>query len=101
MRSKLSVEDLEDFYGALLSLGDIATAKKFMRDLCTPAELEAMAERWRVCRLLWSGKLSYREISTVTGVSTATICRVARCLNCESGGGYRDVLKRCEEKKAK
>jgi TrpR-related protein YerC/YecD len=85
---------MDAFYGALLCLDNVTAAKKFMRDLCTPAELEAMAERWRVCRLLRDGKLSYREISTATGVSTATICRVARCLNAKTGGGYRAVLKK-------
>jgi TrpR-related protein YerC/YecD len=84
----------KSFFAALAAIGTVDTAERFMRDLCTPAELKAMAERWRVCRLLWDGKLSYREISTATGVSTATICRVARCLNDESCGGYRTVLKR-------
>jgi TrpR-related protein YerC/YecD len=65
-----------------------------MDDLCTPAELKAMAERWRVCRMLWEEKLSYREISSITGVSTATICRVARFLRDQSGGGYRMVLEK-------
>jgi TrpR-related protein YerC/YecD len=91
---------MEAFYRALLAIGDVATAKQFMRDLCTPAELEAMAERWRVCRLLWTGKLSYREISTKTGVSTATICRVARYLNDRTGGGYRAILKKINGEQA-
>jgi TrpR-related protein YerC/YecD len=62
----------------------------FLEDLCTPAEIEAMADRWHVCKLLESG-LSYRKINEMTGVSTATITRVARCLT-HGNGGYRKAL---------
>jgi TrpR-related protein YerC/YecD len=74
------------------------TAERFLEDLCTPAELAALAERWRVCRLLWSEKYSYREIYTLTGVSTATVTRVARCLWDPSGGGYRTILEKMKKK---
>ncbi len=44
----------------------------FLRDLCTPAELEAMADRWRVYSLLRKG-VPYREIYDLTGVSATTM----------------------------
>ncbi|MDR1436043.1 MAG: hypothetical protein LBI39_02450 [Puniceicoccales bacterium] len=88
---KCSASQVEDLLRALLAMGNVETAKKFMEDLCAPAELDAMVERWRVCRILWSGK-PYREISAETGASSATIARVARCLRSKSGGGYREVL---------
>ncbi|MDR0340588.1 MAG: trp operon repressor [Puniceicoccales bacterium] len=84
---------------ALLLLEDVQTVEKFLKDLCTPAELSALAERWRVCRLLRDGKHSYREIYALTGVSTATVTRVARYLRDSSGGGYRAVLEKIEGKK--
>ncbi len=61
-------------------------------DLCTPAELRALSERWRVARLLDAGEMSYREISAETGVSTTTIGRVSRFLRDEPHGGYRLML---------
>lgn len=57
----------------------------FFTDLCTPSELESMADRWQVVPLLREG-VPYREIHERTGVSVATITRVARCINLGSGG---------------
>ncbi|WP_045737121.1 YerC/YecD family TrpR-related protein [Xanthomonas sp. MUS 060] len=64
----------------------------FLRDLCTPAELEAMADRWRVVPLLLKG-LPYREIHELTQVSVTTIGRVARTLE-YGAGGYAVALRR-------
>ncbi len=59
----------------------------FFQDLCTPAELEAITDRWRVVPLIIEG-VPYRDIHERTGVSVTTIGRVARCLNF-GAGGYR------------
>lgn len=64
----------------------------FLLDVCTPAEIKAMSERWTVCQLLAEGGASYRQISERTGTSLTTIVRVARFLNEEPYGGYRDAL---------
>ncbi|HYG05055.1 MAG TPA: YerC/YecD family TrpR-related protein [Stenotrophomonas sp.] len=66
-------------------LDDPADVLAFLRDLCTPAELEAMADRWRVVPLLVKG-VPYREIHDLTQVSVTTIGRVARTLEYGSGG---------------
>lgn len=58
---------------------------RFFTDLCTPAELEAMADRWQVVPLL-QAKVPYRTIHEQTGVSVATITRIARCIQFGSGG---------------
>lgn len=76
----------------LLNTGD--ELERFLRDLCTPQEILAMTERWRVCQLLAQGELSYREISQKTGVSLATITRVARFLHMEPHQGYAIALKK-------
>ncbi len=60
-------------------------AISFFTDLCTPAELNAMADRWQVVPLLRQN-IPYRTIHEQTGVSVATITRVARCLNLGEGG---------------
>ena len=71
---------------ALLTMHSIEECRAFLRDLCTPAELQAMADRWAVVRDLQRG-LPYREIHDHTGVSVTTIGRVARYL-AQGNGGY-------------
>ncbi len=77
---------------AIACLRSPEEARAFLRDLCTPAELEALADRWAVVAPLERG-LSYREIHERTGVSITTIGRVARFL-ISGNGGYRTVLRR-------
>ena len=67
---------------------------RLLADLCTPAEVRSLAERWHVARLLDEGKLSYREIHEATGVSTTTIVRVARFLRQEPHQAYRLAISR-------
>lgn len=70
-------------------------ALNFFIDLCTPAELESMADRWQVVPLLIQG-IPYRSIHEQTGVSVTTITRVARCLSLGSGG-YKQIADRLEK----
>lgn len=84
----------QDLYDALLLLKSTDELDCFFKDLCTPQEIKALAERWRVCKLLSKGELSYREINSQTGVSLATIGRVARFLHNEPHHGYQLVLNR-------
>ena len=79
---------------ALSSIENTELMEKFLIDLCTPAELRALSERWHVARLLDKGEQSYRDINAETGVSTTTIARVARFLKDEPHQGYRAVLDR-------
>ncbi len=81
------VDPLDALCDALLSLHERADVRALLLDLCTPAELEAMSDRWRVVPLLLAG-LPYREIHDRTAVSVTTIGRVARCLG-QGNGGYR------------
>lgn len=81
-------------FRALLALENEAECSRFLEDLCTPAELEALIDRWSVVPLLEDG-LPYRRIHDLTGVSVTTIGRVARCLT-GATGGYRAVLDRLE-----
>src|SRR6188768_3943542 len=74
-------------YRAMLSLKTVEELRAFLRDLCTPAELEALSDRWRVIPWLRRG-MAYREIHERTGVSVTTIGRVARFL-AQGNGGYR------------
>ncbi len=77
--------DLTDLYSAVLSLGSERNCKLFFEDLCTIKELEAMAQRLEVAKMLSNGK-TFNEIVAATGASTTTISRVNRCLQYGSGG---------------
>ena len=79
-------------FETIASLNGTEEIKDFLTDLCTPQELNAFQERWKIAQLLNGGDFSYREISTQTGASTTTVARVARFLNNEPHGGYRLVL---------
>ena len=79
---------------ALAGLDHPEAIRAFLVDLCTPAELRALTERWHVAQILDDGEMSYREINAQTGVSTTTIGRVARFLRDEPHGGYRAVLEK-------
>jgi TrpR-related protein YerC/YecD len=72
-------------YTALAALQTAEECRAFLRDLCTPAEIQAMADRWSVVEYLQRG-LPYREIHRLTGVSVTTIGRVARFLAAGNGG---------------
>src|SRR3989338_3483874 len=85
-------ERLEALYKAFLSLRDAKECAAFLRDLCTVSEIEAMSERFAVAKLI-SANITYRDISTQTGVSTTTITRVAYWLR-HGMGGYTSVLSR-------
>jgi TrpR-related protein YerC/YecD len=82
---------------AILALRTREEVRAFLADLCTPAEVRAMAERWEVARLLDEGRLSYREIAEKAGASTTTVVRVARFLKDMPYRGYRVVLDRLKE----
>jgi len=84
---------------ALVQLKERGEAKALLADLCTPAEIHTLAERWHVAKLLDAGELTYRDIHEATGVSTTTIVRVARFLRQESNGGYRLLLDRVTGKR--
>lgn len=89
----------DDLAEALALLRDEGDAKALLADLCTPAEIHSLAERWHVAKLLDAGELTYREIHEATGVSTTTIVRVARFLRQEDNGGYRILLDRVTGKR--
>jgi TrpR-related protein YerC/YecD len=90
--SKARAALIDELADALVRFENKGEAKAFLADLCTPAEMHALAERWHVAQLLDEGELTYREIHEATGVSTTTIVRVARFLKTESFGGYRAIL---------
>ncbi len=87
--------DPKEFYRAVTTLSSVDECEKFFQDICTIQELEAIAQRFQVARLLDEGK-SYVDINKLTGASTATICRVSKCLN-YGDGGYKTAIERIKE----
>lgn len=84
--------DTDELLAAFLRLDGVDEGARFLRDLCTLAEIHDLAQRWAVVRLLDSGK-HYAEIARETGASTATITRIASWLR-HGEGGYRQALER-------
>jgi TrpR-related protein YerC/YecD len=93
------ISPVEELFEVLLLLETKKEAENFMRDLCTPQEISVLAERWRVCKLLDQGQLSYREIREKTGASLATITRIARFLRNEPHHGYIAILNKIKRTK--
>jgi TrpR-related protein YerC/YecD len=79
-----------DLVATIASLDGRELTEQFLRDLCTRAELEAMAQRWEVAQLVSQG-VSYLQIAQRTGASTATVTRVAQWVR-HGTGGYAAVL---------
>lgn len=85
-------DEMRDLFETILSLEGPEEVEHFLRDLCTLSELQAMAHRWEVAKLVERG-LPYHEISKQTGASTTTVTRVAHWLR-HGEGGYRLALER-------
>ena len=76
----------------MIALKNAREVRSFFEDLCTPAELQALVDRWQVVEYLQKD-LPYRKIHDLTGVSVTTIGRVARCL-ADGSGGYQTAIER-------
>ena len=93
---KLRGHSLDQLFEAILTLKDIEECYRFFDDLCTVNEIQSLAQRLEVARMLKEGK-TYHIIETETGASTATISRVKRCLN-YGNDAYGMALERVKEK---
>lgn len=90
-------ESIDTLFEVILRLETVEDCYDFFEDVCTIKELQDMAQRLDVARLLNEGK-NYQEISEKTNVSTATISRVSKCLNYGSGG-YKKAIESLGEGK--
>ena len=87
----------QDLFATIASLRTPQETQAFLRDLCTRAELDAMANRWLVAQLLEEG-LPYLEVAQKAKASTTTVTRVAQWLR-NGEGGYRLALSRRKKRK--
>ena len=86
----------DQLFKAILSLKSEEQCSNFFEDICTIKEMQSIAQRLAVAKMLKAGE-TYQIIVNTTGASTATISRVNRCLN-YGDGGYNIVLNRLESK---
>ncbi|NRB21851.1 TrpR like protein, YerC/YecD [Candidatus Dependentiae bacterium] len=99
MKNNQSSDQLNELFTLFASIKSPDEIARFMKDLCTPQEIKALADRWQICKLLHQGELSYRDINQLTGVSLATITRVARFLKNEPYHGYILALNKIKRNK--
>ena len=93
---KLHTKEVDTLFEAILSLESTEECYNFFEDICTIREILDIAQRLKAAKMLKNGE-NYAVISKETGMSTATISRVSKCL--EYGeGGYDLVLERLEKK---
>lgn len=95
MNEKLRDAQTDLLFSAILSLKNIDECYAFFEDISTISELKSLAQRFQVALMLYRGQ-TYMEICEATGVSTATISRVNRCLE-YGADGYKLVLDRLDQ----
>ena len=96
MNGKIKNQHIDTLFRADLELKDTDECYMFFEDICTVSELNAIAQRLEVAKML-KNKKTYSEISEKTGASAATISRVNRCLN-YGADGYNLIIDRMTEK---
>ncbi len=89
--------ETDELFDAILTLKTKEECYAFFEDACTIKEIIEISQRLKVAKLLRAG-VNYATISKDSGVSTATISRVSKCLE-YGNGGYNIVLERLSEKK--
>lgn len=86
----IDAEMLGELYDVLVRVNSREDCEALLDDLCTIKEIRNMAQRIRAARLLIEGK-SYQQVIEMTGISSATLSRVSRCV--QYGDGYKSILK--------
>ena len=87
--------EADELFQAFIALSSLEECYKFFGDICTPAEISAITQRYTVAKML-DKDVKYQDISNLTGASTATISRVNRSL-VYGTGGYRWALNRAKK----
>ncbi|MBO4991853.1 MAG: TrpR-like protein YerC/YecD [Firmicutes bacterium] len=98
-QSKLRNEEIDDLFEAILALENQEECYRFFEDICTIKELQSIAQRLQVAKLLRQKK-TYSDIEKITTASTATISRINKCLVYGSDG-YRLILDRLDQNNKK
>lgn len=97
-QSRFKSPATDELFEAILSLENIEECYRFFEDICTIKEIHSLSQRLQVAKLLDTQK-TYNEIEAITGASTATICRINKCLS-YGADGYKLILEKMKEKDA-
>lgn len=89
-KKTVSKKDIEYLFDVIISLGSVKDCELLFSDLCTDKEVEQMAQRIKAAKLLMDGN-TYNKVIEQTDISSATLCRVSRCV--QYGKGYRNFVK--------
>ena len=95
--SSWHTQEVDELFKAITKLESVEECYKFFEDACTINEILCMAQRLKAAKMLLGGA-NYNDISAATGMSSATISRVNKCIE-YGNGGYKIVLDRMEENK--
>lgn len=95
-QSRLKSPEVDALFEAILTLENEDDCYRFFEDLCTINELQALAQRLWVVRMLRQ-RATYQEIAKTTGASTATISRVNRSL-LYGAEGYSMVMEKLDKR---
>ncbi|MBR2926573.1 MAG: TrpR-like protein, YerC/YecD [Clostridia bacterium] len=93
MKNQKLDRNVEFLYRGILTLQNMEECRAFFEDLCTQSELLEMSRRLQAAKML-NDNYIYSDITEQTGLSTATISRVNRCLKFGDDDGYIAVLKK-------
>ena len=94
-KSKFNTKDIDDLYNDILKLESVEECYRFFEDLCTIKEIQDMAQRLKVAKML-EDKISYQQIALETKASTATISRVSKSLT-YGAEGYKLIFKKAKD----
>ena len=81
--------EMEKLYQTITAISNSQDCAQFFEDLCTYKEIESMAQRLHAAELLMEGE-TYEQIIEKTGISSATLSRVSKCV--KYGNGYKTQL---------
>ena len=81
--------EIEKLYELISQIQNKEECRALFEDLCTYKEIEAMAQRLHAAKLLLDG-VTYEQIIEQTGISSATLSRVSKCI--KFGSGYKTLL---------
>ena len=90
--------DVDALFEAVLALETLEECYAFFEDACTIKEILDISQRLKAAKMLSAGA-NYADISRETGMSTATISRVSKCLD-YGAGGYKNAIERLASKTA-
>ena len=89
---ELHNKDVDSLFDAIMSLKSKEECYAFFEDALTVKEILDISQRLKAAKMLKKGK-SYNEVCRVTGMSSATICRVSKAME-RGRGGYKMILER-------